>query len=88
MRKIASIVLFLFAVCVHAQIGFEKGYFISNDSLKTECFIKNLDWRSSPIVFSYKLALADNEIKTEKIDYVKEFGIDNLSKYERFTAKL
>lgn len=88
MRKIASFVLFLFAMCVHAQIGFEKGYFINNTGVKTTCYIKNLDWKNCPIEFSYKTEVSDREIKTGKIEDVREFGIDGLSKYIRFKVNI
>ena len=88
MKKILCVVFCLFALGVEAQIGFEKGYFISNNGVKMECYIKNLDWKNSPVEFSYKLQLTDQEVKNEKIGNVKEFGIDNLSKYKRFNVKL
>lgn len=65
-----------------AQIHYEKGYFVSNDGSKTQCLIKNDDWYKNPIEFKYKL-LTDNNIQIGKITDIKEFGIDNQSKYFR-----
>ena len=66
-----------------AQIQFEDGYFISNDGKKTDCLIKNIDWKNNPNEFLYKVS-KDAAIKTATISDVAEFGIVNISKYQRF----
>lgn len=71
----------------HAQITFEKGYFIHNNGQRTECLIENLDWRNNPASFTYKLP-GDEEKKTQNIMSIQEFGIDNVSKYKRFKVKI
>jgi hypothetical protein len=48
--------LFLFSFS-YAQITFEKGYFINNSGDRTECFIKNIDWRDNPTKFEYKMQI-------------------------------
>jgi hypothetical protein len=86
MKKIlkpALIILFAVqSVALFAQIHFEKGYFESNDGSKTQCLIKNEDWYKNPTEIKYKL-LTENNIQVKKIDDIKEFGIDNQSKYLR-----
>lgn len=78
--------LISFSFC-YAQISFEKGYYINDSGKKTDCFIKNIDWRDNPTDFEYKDQL-DSQSKTESIANVQEFGIDNFSKYKRFKVKM
>ncbi|MBF4517394.1 outer membrane beta-barrel protein [Flavobacterium sp. ANB] len=79
--------LFYFSI-MNAQISFEKGYFISNDGKRTECFIKNLDWGNNPIDFKFKIQINDNDYKTETIANVQEFGIDNTTTFKRANIKI
>ncbi len=62
------------------QIIFEKGYFISETNERTDCLIKNIDWKNNPVGFAYKLT-DSSEILTADIQSVNEFGIYNISKY-------
>ena len=71
----------------YAQISFEKGYFINNENQRIDCLIKNLDWRSNPTEFTYKLNTSSEELKAT-IASVKEFGIPNLLKYERHLVQI
>ncbi len=88
MKKILLITLLFFCTFVHSQISFQKGYFISNEGKRTECYIKNLDWKNTPTDFKYKMELDDAEFKAENITSTLEFGIDNESTYKRFTLKI
>jgi hypothetical protein len=78
------LLLFFILLCFnsYSQIIFEKGYFIDNGDKKTDCLIKNLDWRSNPTEFEYKLDEQDQSQKIN-ISQAKEFGIYNVSKYQR-----
>lgn len=69
----------------YSQISFEKGYYIDNANQKTNCLIKNLDWKNNPTEFEYKLS-ENGESKKLTIRTIKEFGIDNVSKYVRNTV--
>ncbi|MDO7173331.1 tRNA modification GTPase [Mariniflexile sp. AS56] len=71
----------------YAQITFEKGYYINNNNETIECQIKNLDWRNNPTEFEYRLQ-ENSESKKESIKLVKEFGINNISKYVRSTVNI
>ena len=88
MKKILLLTLFFYYTISHAQISFEKGYFISNDGKRTECYIKNLDWKDTPTNFKYKMELNDSEVSTENIATTQEFGISNESTYKRFKIKI
>lgn len=80
---------FFIMICFHAnsQIKYEPGYFITNAGEKIDCLIKNLDWKNNPLKFSYRLN-KDAAVQTGKIEDVKEFGITNISKYQRFVADI
>lgn len=78
---------FIIGLQAFAQITFEKGYFINNSNEKVDCLIKNVDWKSNPTEFTYKLS--DNS-QSENIEMhsVREFGINNISKYVRKTVDI
>jgi hypothetical protein len=88
MKKTFLLILFLYCTLSNAQVSFEKGYFISNNGIRTECFIRNLDWKNNPTDFKYKSQISDNDYKTETIANVQEFGIDNTVTFERAKVKM
>lgn len=71
----------------YSQIEFEKGYFIDNNDQRVECLIKNLDWKSNPTVFEYRLS-ENSEIKNTNISRIIEFGIGNVSKFIKDTVQI
>ncbi|NDP27423.1 MAG: hypothetical protein GZ087_08375 [Flavobacterium sp.] len=87
--KNSILTLFLFCSSfIYSQINFEKGYFISNSGVQTECFIKNYDWKSNPIEFEYKITLQKATSRKETVANIKEFGIENSSKFKRFKVNM
>ena len=86
-KKLIYIAIFIATLNSYAQITFEKGYFIDNNNKKTECYIKNLDWKYNPTSFKYKIDL-DSKTQTNTIKFVSEFSIKNKSKYIRKTIKI
>jgi hypothetical protein len=87
MKIILTLVSFLCLTASYAQINFEKGYFINNSNEKIDCYIKNLDWKSNPTEFTYKTTI-DGEKATAEISTVKEFGVENEFKYQRYTVDI
>ncbi|MGB1042066.1 MAG: tRNA modification GTPase [Tenacibaculum sp.] len=87
MKKLLSIAFFIATLNSYSQINFEKGYFIDNNGKRTECLIKNSDWKNNPDKFIYK-STANSSQKTSFIDNVKEFGIYNASKFIRKTVQI
>jgi len=78
MKKLALILFFLaFCFQSYSQVSFEKAYFVDNDNIRTECFIKNKDLYNNPISFEYKLNEDESTVKVGDINRVKEFGILN-----------
>lgn len=71
----------------YSQISFEKGYYINNSNQKTNCLIKNIDWKNNPTEFEYKLT-ENSESKKASLKLIKEFGIDNISKYIRSNVNI
>lgn len=86
-RYLISTLIILFALKGYTQITFEKGFFIDGSGKRTECFIKNVDWKYNPTKFEYKLSM-DTDTETGSISSVKEFGIDGYSKYIRAKVKI
>lgn len=71
----------------YSQINFEKGYYINNEDQKTDCLIRNIDWKNNPTEFEFKLS-ENGESKSATIKSVKEFGIYNDSKYIRKSVNI
>lgn len=84
---ITLILLFLYTISSISQIKFEKGYFINNDGLKTECFIKNLDWRNNPDEIIYKLSESGEKLNSS-IKNILEFGVYEESKFEKHIVNI
>lgn len=87
MKKLLCFCLTAISIVSFAQINFEKSYYINNNGQKTECLIKNVDWKFNPNSFIYKLS-EDGEEKTATIKDVKEFEIYNQSHYIRANVKI
>ncbi|MFE3867424.1 hypothetical protein ACFX5E_04960 [Flavobacterium sp. LS2P90] len=85
MKKLLFILFTLqFWLQSYAQVKFEKAYFIDNNNVRTECFIKNKDSYYSPKSFEYKLNEEESTISIGEIKNIKEFGFDNSIKFERY----
>jgi len=87
MKKTITFLLLFFSLMTSGQITFEKGYFINEDDQQINCWIKNLDWKNNPTQFKYKLS-ENSSVETLEIQSVKEFGINNISKYVRHLVNL
>ena len=89
MKKLLLVLfLELFFLQAYSQINFEKAYFIDNNNVRTECFIKNKDLYSNPNTFDYKLKQEQSIAKIGDIKDIKEFGIINSVKFERNLVKM
>ena len=86
-KQLVFILTAILSLNCYSQISFEKGYFVDNNNQKTTCLIKNIDWANNPTEFEYKLS-KNNETKKLTIKLVKEFGVNNTSKYLRSIVKL
>lgn len=90
MKKKLILISFLISLFIsnnYAQINYEEGYFINNTNEKTNCFIKNLNWKNNPTEFNYKLS-ENSEIEKGNIETIKEFGITDEFKYKRFIVDI
>lgn len=88
MKKVIWLTAITAAGLLHAQIKFEKGYFVNNSGQKSEALIKNLDWKNNPTEFEFKTDESSSEIKKETIKNIQEFGIDNEQRYIRKTVMI
>lgn len=83
MNKIIILtILIIVSISCYGQNNYKKGYFIDNENIRTDCFIKNSDWLKNPLLFKYKLS-EDGEILEGDIKNVKEFSIPNYFKFIR-----
>ncbi len=88
MKKHFFILLIIVSPClVFSQIYFEKGYFIDTVNNRTDCLIKNMDWKNNPTQFDYKLT-EQSEIKTQNLSNIQIFAIENTSKYVKATVMM
>ncbi len=86
-RKILFVFIAFIAANAYSQTAFVDGYFINNNNEKVICKIKDLDWRINPTTFEY-IVNDDATPQNATIENVKEFGIDNISKYVRKTVNI
>lgn len=85
-RIILSCFLFITSV-INAQIKFEKGYIITQNSEKKDVLIKNIEWMNSPEEFIYKI----NENSPEQngnISNTKEFGVYGYSIFINYSGSI
>jgi hypothetical protein len=88
MKRISAIFLLLaLTLNSYTQIIFENGYFINNSGQRTECLIRNVDWKNNPVNFLYRLSEDSPTIK-ENIDSVMEFGVNDNSKFIRASVNI
>ena len=72
--KYLTFILLFITLHSYSQKKFEKGYFIDTSDRRTDCLIRNDDWKVNPKGFEYKLS-PDGEIRIANVDSVKEFSI-------------
>ena len=76
MKVLSIIVLSCSFLHVFGQIEYEKGYFINNDGVRSDCFIKNSDWFGSPDKIRYKNSESSEPISLS-VSEIKELGVGN-----------
>ncbi len=85
MKKILTIVLFSIIFSINAQVKFEKGYIITNEDIKEEVIIKNLDRSESPKSFTYKTDEKSSDLIGTP-NNIKEFAIYGAAKYITYSG--
>lgn len=89
MKKLLLIVFLGFFYChTYAQVNFEKAYFIDNENVRTDCFIKNKGLYENPTTFEYKLTQGESVVNMGDIKNIKEFEISNTIKFVRNFVKI
>jgi len=84
---LAILFIVLGNISCFGQIVFSKGYLINNRNQKIECLIENYDWMYNPVKIEYKIQEA-SDIVTAGIDSIKEFGINDFSRFVRAMVKI
>ena len=88
MKNRLSLLLLLVTFLSFSQNKFENGYYIDNSGVKTECLIKNYDWKNNPKSIEIKLPNEDKTIITKNIDEIKGFAINGKSKFIKATVNI
>jgi len=86
-KQLLILLIFISTFNSYAQTSFEKGYFINNEGQKTDCLIKNIDWKDNPTEIKFKYTEIE-EPKTITIESIMEFGIEGKSKFQRHTVNI
>src|SRR5690606_21684320 len=86
-NQLLLILITILSFNCYSQISFEKGYYIDNNDQRINCLIKNVDWKDNPTEFEYKLS-ENSAPEKASIKLVKEFGVDNISRYIRTTVNI
>lgn len=86
MKYLLSIATLLFFAMANAQIKFESGYIITATGTKTECLVKNNDWRNTPENFEYKLSEGSATLKATT-DNITEVSVAGQT-FRRFTVNI
>jgi len=86
-KKVALVFFILIGIKGISQIQFEKGYFVNNEGVRVDCFIKNEGWLSNPAYFDYKTD-SNAEIKRETIKNVMSFSVADEYKFERSSVEI
>lgn len=86
MKNLLAVVALLVYFGSNAQIKFEPGYIITSTGIKTECFVKNSGWRSTPESFDYRISESGETLKatTATTAVVSVSGIT----FKRFTVNM
>lgn len=86
MKKLFVAFVLLCAIPGFTQINFEPGYFISNNAIQTECYIRNMAWKDAPVKFEYTLE-ENGPVRQAAISEVKEFSVSGY-KFRRYTIHI
>ena len=86
-KKVLTLTLFCAIVMTgFAQREFERGYIVKNGGEKLECFIKNNEWRYSPVKIQIKYQESDSPQNVDMTE-IEEFAIGDVLKYKRIITK-
>lgn len=85
--KLLFITVFFFSFSAISQTDFVPAYIVGTNGVRTDCFLKNEDWRGGPITFEYKLA-ENGEVKIGNLNNVIEFGSGQSFKYVKATLEI
>jgi hypothetical protein len=90
MKKIKLAILATLC-CLHlssvAQITFESGYFVRESGDSVTCLIKNVEWKSTPSQFEYKLT-ENSESQMATVDQIRSFGFVGGDRFIRFHVNI
>lgn len=86
-RFFIMFLVFGFSLPMFSQINYEPGYIINENGSKTECLIKNIDWKDNPTRIKYKMG-EDADSRYAELKETKEFAIYDGPKFIREKVKI
>lgn len=84
---ISILISIFYASSIEAQIKFKDGFYIDNSGNRVEGLIRDVDWKSNPKTFEFKIS-EDSKIEIATIANVEMFQIENHVKYVRKTVDM
>lgn len=87
MKPIFIIFALFFVTTIHAQIAWERGYYINNSGNKISGLIENKGWDTSPDSFRFK-SNENASAGTISIEEAQEFGFDGNLVFTRYTVEI
>ncbi|ANQ50668.1 porin family protein [Flammeovirga sp. MY04] len=83
---ITLILVLLQSTNLFSQVSFQSGYYINLENDTVSCYIKNLDWRTTPQKIQVKKNLSQTEHQVVKKEELLEFEIYGELKYIKATV--
>jgi hypothetical protein len=80
--KVLTLSFFLVSISIftQAQVTFQKGYIVTSDGEKKECFIRNYDWVHNPESIEYRFTI-DGENLRGHVSNLHAFQVDGFPMY-------
>lgn len=87
LKNLIQFIILFVGLCAVAQNKFQKGYIMTTNGQKINCYILNEDFFNTPEKFKYKLSL-DSEVKTILASRLQSLLIESHLKYQRHSVKI
>jgi hypothetical protein len=81
-------IIFLLPLFSNAQSNYQPGYVINVKGDTLRGFIDYQEWMTNPSSVSFKLHIADKEIKKLTTDDIVFFNVNGFESYRKFTGKI
>ena len=87
MRLLALALPLFIAIGGFAQVRFEPGFYLDNQGMRTEGWIKNTGWKTNPIRIQFRTT-EDGPVKKIPLDSLRGFALTDGPRYERHRVRV